>query len=144
MRKMLCSKNVFRGDLIWQIKLFNRKNAKYSPYQSTALKLLSTSMFCLSLFASDRMIAFWQFWNFYWTPTTYHIYRIVLTVCVGVTGQYFVGEENNYESIFLHLRSMKFSIKDFFSKCDQIRRKLRIWSHLLKKSLIENFMFCAV
>ena len=38
---------------------------------------------------------------------------------------------------------MKFSIKDFFSKCDQIRRKLRIWSHLLKKSLIENFIFCA-
>ena len=25
-----------------------------------------------------------------------------------------------------------FSIKDFFSKCDQIRRKLRIWSHILK------------
>ena len=38
----------------------------------------------------------------------------------------------------------KFSIKDFFSKCDQIRRKLQIWSHLLKKSLTENFMFCAV
>ena len=35
-------------------------------------------------------------------------------------------------------------MKDFFSKCDQIRRKLRIWSHLLKKSLIENFIFCAV
>ena len=27
---------------------------------------------------------------------------------------------------------------------DQIRRKLRIWSHLLKKSLMENFIFCAV
>ena len=39
---------------------------------------------------------------------------------------------------------MKFSIKDFFSKCDQIRRKLRIWSQLLKKSLMENFIFCAV
>ena len=39
---------------------------------------------------------------------------------------------------------MKFSIKDFFSKCDQIRRKLRIWLHLLKKSLIEDFIFCAV
>ena len=38
----------------------------------------------------------------------------------------------------------KFSINDFFSKCDQIRRKLRIWSHLLKKSLMENFIFCAV
>ena len=39
---------------------------------------------------------------------------------------------------------MKFSITYFFSKCDQIRRKLRIWSHLLKKSVIENFIFCAV
>ena len=27
---------------------------------------------------------------------------------------------------------------DFFSKCDQICRKLRIRSHLLKKFLIEN------
>ena len=39
---------------------------------------------------------------------------------------------------------IEFSIKIFFSKCDQIRRKLRIWSHLLKKSLMENFIFCAV
>ena len=39
---------------------------------------------------------------------------------------------------------MKFSIKDFFSKCDQIRSFLPIWSHLPNKSLIENFIFCAV
>ena len=39
---------------------------------------------------------------------------------------------------------MKFSIRNFFSKCDQIGRKLRIWSHLLKKLLTENFIFCAV
>ena len=38
---------------------------------------------------------------------------------------------------------MKFSIRDFFSKCDQIRSKLRIGSHLLMKSLIENFVFCS-
>ena len=39
----------------------------------------------------------------------------------------------------------KFFFKDFFSKCDQIRRKLRIWSHLLKKSLMETFIFlCSV
>ena len=38
-------------------------------------------------------------------------------------------------------QKMKFFIKDFFSKCDQIRRKLRIWSHLLKKPLIKNFIF---
>ena len=41
-------------------------------------------------------------------------------------------------------QKMKFSIKDFFSKCDQIRRKLRIWSHLLKKYLMKNFIFCAM
>ena len=39
---------------------------------------------------------------------------------------------------------MKFSIKDSFSKCDQIRRELQIWSHLLKKTLMGNFIFYAV
>ena len=39
---------------------------------------------------------------------------------------------------------MKFSMKHFFSKCDQIRSKLRIWSHLPKKCLMENFIFYAV
>ena len=39
---------------------------------------------------------------------------------------------------------MKFSIKDFFSKCNHIRSFLQIWLHLLKKSLMENFLFCAV
>ena len=36
---------------------------------------------------------------------------------------------------------MTFSIKDFHSKCDQTRRKMRIWPHLLKKYLMENFIF---
>ena len=44
----------------------------------------------------------------------------------------------------LRCTKKKFSINDFFSKCDQIRRKPWIWSHLLKKTLMENFMFCAV
>ena len=38
----------------------------------------------------------------------------------------------------------KLPIKDFVSKCAQIHRKLRIWSHLLKKSLMGNFIFCVV
>ena len=38
-------------------------------------------------------------------------------------------------------QKMKFSIKDFFSKRDQIRSFLWIWSHLMKKSLMENFIF---
>ena len=38
----------------------------------------------------------------------------------------------------LTTQKMKFSIKNFFSKFDQIR-----WSHLQTKSLKENFFFCA-
>ena len=41
-------------------------------------------------------------------------------------------------------QKIKFSIKDFFSKSDQIRSFQRIWSHLLKKSLMENFIFYAM
>ena len=41
-------------------------------------------------------------------------------------------------------QKIKFTIKDFFSKCDQIRSKLRIWSYLLRMSLMENLFFCAV
>ena len=36
---------------------------------------------------------------------------------------------------------MKFSIKEFFSKYDQIHSLLRIWWHLLKKFLMGNFIF---
>ena len=39
---------------------------------------------------------------------------------------------------------MKFFIKDFFVKCGQICTKLRVWSYLQEKSLMENFIFCAV
>ena len=46
--------------------------------------------------------------------------------------------------LFSTARKMKFSIKDFFSKCDQIRSFLRIWLHLPKKLSVENFIFCAV
>ena len=41
-------------------------------------------------------------------------------------------------------QKIKFSLTDFFSKCYQIRRKLRIWSHLLKKSVMKSFIFCAI
>ena len=50
----------------------------------------------------------------------------------------------NFAETKLTVQKLKFSIKNFSSKCDQIRMKLRTWSHLLKKSLMENFIFCAV
>ena len=57
-------------------------------------------------------------------------------------GLIFIG--NGTPSTAITAQKMKFSIKDFFSKCEQIHRKLRIWSHFLKKSLMENFIFCAL
>ena len=39
---------------------------------------------------------------------------------------------------------MKFSIKKFSSRCDQIHKNLQIWSHLLEKILVENFISCEV
>ena len=39
---------------------------------------------------------------------------------------------------------MKLWIKDFFSTCDQIRRKLYVYSYLQKKFLMETFIFCQV
>ena len=54
------------------------------------------------------------------------------------------GRTSSAHECKITAQQIKFSIKDFFSKCDQIRWKLWIWSHLLKKFLIENFVFCAV
>ena len=49
-----------------------------------------------------------------------------------------------YSTTFHCKRRFKFSIKYFFHKFDQIPRFLRIWSHLLKRSFMKNFVFCAV
>ena len=58
-----------------------------------------------------------------------------------------IGEKKVFFSTFYFIgtaQKMKFFIKGFFSKCDQIRSFRRICSHLLKKSLMQNFIFCAV
>ena len=41
-------------------------------------------------------------------------------------------------------QKIKLFIKDFFSKSDPICSFLWIWSHLVEKSLTENFILCAV
>ena len=44
-------------------------------------------------------------------------------------------------SIKFVAHEIQFFIKDFFRKYDQIHRQMQIWSHLLKNSLIEKFLF---
>ena len=78
------------------------------------------------------------------------IYRIKVKICSILFG--LEGTEKYWHEHTLYkkrkklkkIKKIKFSTKDFFRKCDQIRSFLGIWSHLLKKSLIENLIFCAV
>ena len=42
------------------------------------------------------------------------------------------------------VQKMKFSNKNFLTKCDQIRCFQRFWLFISKKALMENFIFCAV
>ena len=43
--------------------------------------------------------------------------------------------------ISVTIGSRFYSVEDFFTKCEQIRRKLQICSHLLKKSSTRNLLF---
>ena len=69
-----------------------------------------------------------------------------MELCFFIINWYLLKRINQHNfSIPLYTgQKMKFSIKDFFTKYEQIDRKLQIWPHLLKKSLMENFIFCAV
>ena len=49
-----------------------------------------------------------------------------------------------HEMINSNAQKTKSSVRGFFSKYDQICSLLLIWSHLLKKSQMENFIFCSM
>ena len=71
--------------------------------------------------------------------------RDILKNVVKFTGKHlcwrlFFNKVAELRSATYNAQNMKFSIKDFCLKCDQIRM---IWSHLLRKSLMENFIFYA-
>ena len=56
-------------------------------------------------------------------------------------------ESDDYIWIITYIiaQKLKFSFKDFFSKCDQIRSFIWIWSHLLNKILSGKLQFlCSI
>ena len=67
---------------------------------------------------------------------------------IGIYFSYICQQGNVFSRLYRDVidtaQKMKFSIKDFFGRCDYIHSFLWIWSYLLKKSLTENFIFCAV
>ena len=59
----------------------------------------------------------------------------------GSPSQTTQSHTNIFSYCHITAQKLKFSIKDFYSKWDHICRKLRNSSHLVKKSLMENFIF---
>ena len=75
--------------------------------------------------------------------------RVKYITMKGLTSKYFVlcckfVFATAFKSLKPTAQKMKFPIKYFFSKCGQTSSFWRIWSHFLKKSLMGNFIFCAV
>ena len=77
-----------------------------------------------------------------------HLGQNILSAIQGMSAIWDIRywEVSLYYLVSIKIRShltaqkMKFSIKDFLSKCDQIHKKLRIWSHFLMKLLRQNFI----
>ena len=70
------------------------------------------------------------------------VLQIGVQTCLLQLEDFWLNCQQNLNST---AQKMKIFIKDFSNKCDHIRRKLRIWSNLLKKSLLENFiLLCSV
>ena len=66
--------------------------------------------------------------------------RLTLVACVECTPYTFLWNTKFYMKCYT-AQKMKFPIKDFSSKCDEIRSFLQIWSHLPGKSFMENIIF---
>ena len=102
---LLCLKNVFGGDLISIILLFNRENAKNSPFKVLHQSSKYEHVLFGSLRVGQKDFCLIQFLDFYRTRSNHRIYPIFLTVSGGVNGTCFFNEENNVKGMFLRLLS---------------------------------------
>ena len=62
----------------------------------------------------------------------------VVTTYTDLSKKRFLNALLIFSSAHYTAQKMKFTIIDFFSKCDQIRIFLRIWPHFPKKSVMES------
>ena len=169
-RKLLLIKGIAEVLFLMHTLHFWSKRSQYvvfPQFWQNDLKNFGRSFATFCPFSTVILVQMWHlaalFWN--WSYLSFTLIRITscshqnkeilgLTIYLRPTklllNQYPSKLLNQYSKEFVLLdlfftaQKIKFSIKDFFRKCDQIRRKLRIWSHFLKKSLIENFIFCVV
>ena len=69
------------------------------------------------------------------------MYRVITSAAVFLVWSTLMSALSQVVKVTSTAKRTKLSIKDIFSKCDQIHWLLRIWSHSLKKSLTENFLY---
>ena len=79
------------------------------------------------------------FWIFFYllTPSSYIVFLVYFMPFIYIYQEMTYIEVTSCSYIVNTAQKMKFPINDFFSF-------MRIWSHLLNKSLMENFIFCVV
>ena len=112
------------------------------------LQSCNKSQRCIPFTASEEKRNFKNGGNVRKGKTRIVYFRIIINtksrdISINIKKSY---EEKNGLSVILKFttaQKMKCSIKDFFSKCDQIPSLLWIWPHLLNKSVMKNFVHCS-
>ena len=102
----------------------------------------------------NRKIYFWTVYMPCLKTETFATFMLYANLKKADPRLFFINDLISYQNYFMTAvvlepttttaRKIRFSMKDFPSKWEQIHRKLWIWSHLLKTSLMENFIFCVV
>ena len=130
-----------------QVGLFlNVKQQKWSHLKTLEKLIFKQKRFCIMWYLIKylRYLSFWKFRTFLLkvfiklivTPFRFSWVNEIIVLNIAKS----FGDTK----IPLTARKMELSIKGFFCNCDQIHRKLLIWSDLPKKPLIEDFIFWAV
>ena len=114
-------KNISKSSLLWLGNLWRDKN--FPPILNS--KFINSCKYLTSINFIGRKILYYT--------------ELLRVTCLRdhLPWRSCTQELANYPHTAL---KMKFSIEDFFGKCGQIRSFLRIWSNLLRKSLMENFI----
>ena len=75
-------------------------------------------------------------------PTSANVFFFFLSV--GVTSNFYICDDKRFYLFVLLFLPQYYFYKLYTVQQMKFSRKLQIWSHLLKKSLMENFLFCVV
>ena len=126
--------NLFLFEINYNFPVFEVTLVRFFGIRTEYGEIRSTSLYSVRMWEIRTRI----------TPNTGTFHAAHSGVIWGLSPDFASNTNANLSDT---IQKMKFSTKDFFSKCDQIRKIrsfLLLWSHLLKKSLMENFIFCSM